>query len=479
MAQEVLVIVVHQAEHVLGLVAGLPALAGEFAFHDVALALGAAVPDGMGAVGLAPLVVGGVGELLLGHGQAAVNHGVILALDAPVHQQGPFGAEHLLPHGDDALGILAAHGDAGAAVQVRQGAVHVVLLDLPALGQHVLDLLLVVDQAQGHVGVLVLLVGLQGVGGVAEVPGLVEHAQHGAGGQLRDVLVIAHDEGVGADDALLELLVQLLVVGLGIGLVDEGLGGIVVLGDVHQHLAVVGAAHQVLHGVDQAEVPPAVAQDVKADVGNAVRIGGVLGDEALDQVEVLVQGLDGGIARPGQHLLLDEERGAVDLVDDLIALAQAVVGDDVHDILVQVLVMGDDAVLLGLDVGPDVRGILGVDVVQQVDQRAGVDQGLGAVAAVEQVRQVLHVLQLQAQGLVQVAGQELKLELDAKLLFDLLVDLVVGSGLVAGGAVEISQGDGFLSLGHREGNHQRSQQRQRQQYGQQFLHRVFSSLFRF
>ena len=112
------------------------------------------------------------------------------------------------------------------------------------------------------------------------------------------------------------------------------------------------------------------------------------------------------------------------------------------------------------------------------DQRAGVDQGLGAVAAIEQVRQVFHVLQLQAQGLVQVAGQELELELDAEFLFDLLVDLVVSGGLVAGGAVEVGQGDGFLILGHSEGHQQGAQQRQRQQYGEHFLHREYPP-FRF
>ena len=102
-------------------------------------------------------------------------------------------------------------------------------------------------------------------------------------------------------------------------------------------------------------------------------------------------------------------------------------------------------------------------------QRARVDQGVGAVAAVHQVGVIL-AGDFDGQGLVQVAGQEFKLEFDAQLVLDLLEDLVVGGGLLAGIADEHRDGDRlFFRDG---GGYQRQYQRQHQQYGQQLLHVV-------
>ena len=72
-----------------------------------------------------------------------------------------------------------------------------------------------------------------------------------------------------------------------------------------------------------------------------------------------------------QNLLLDEEGGAADAQGDLVAVSEAVVGDDVQDI-VAVLILLDQTGLLGLDVGPQAGGLFGADVVQQVDQGAAV-----------------------------------------------------------------------------------------------------------
>ena len=121
---------------------------------------------------------------------------------------------------------------------------------------------------------------------------------------------------------------------------------------------------------------------------------------------------------------------------------------------------------------PDVRGVLGIDVVQQVDQRAAADQDLvGAVAAVKQIGQVVQILAHQAQLLVQIAGQEFHLEGDAEFLFDLLVDLVVGIGLITRSTVEIGEGDGFF-VGHSHGD-QGDQQGQGQDRSQQLFHDSF------
>ena len=212
---------------------------------------------------------------------------------------------------------------------------------------------------------------------------------------------------------------------------------------------------------------PVFAQDGEADVGVAVLIGGVGIDELLDHIKVVVQGLDLRIAGPGQNLLLDEESGAADAVGDLGAIGQAVVGDDVqHVIAVRVLL--DQAGLLGLDVRPQAGGLLGRDIVQQVDQSAALDDQVRAVAAGEQIRVVL-VGNLQTQGLVQVAGEELELKGNAELFLDQFVDLVVFCGQITGIAGEHGQGNGFFPFSHYRG-YQRQHHCQCQQSSQDFLH---------
>ena len=214
---------------------------------------------------------------------------------------------------------------------------------------------------------------------------------------------------------------------------------------------------------------PVFAQDRKSDVGGAVRIGGVRIEEPLDNVEVLIQGLDLGIAGPGQDLLLDEEGGAANAVDDLVAVSQAVVGDDVqHVVAVSILV--DQAGLLGLNVRPQTGGLLSRAVVQQVDQSAAADDQVRAVTAAEQVRIVL-AGDFHAQGLVQVASEIFKLEGNAELFFDQLVDLVVLSRLITGVANEGSQSDGFegIAFSHHRGD-ERKHHGQRQQGREKFPH---------
>ena len=104
-------------------------------------------------------------------------------------------------------------------------------------------------------------------------------------------------------------LVQFRIVSLGVGLVDEGGGGVVGGGHVDDDFTVIWTAHQVLHRVDQAEVTPVLAQNGKAGVGGAVLVGGVGSDEALDQIEILVQGGGHHVVVPRDDLLLDEEHG--------------------------------------------------------------------------------------------------------------------------------------------------------------------------
>ena len=107
---------------------------------------------------------------------------------------------------------------------------------------------------------------------------------------------------------------------------------------------------------------PVFAQDVEADVRNAVLVSRVLSDEALDQVEVLIEGVNLRIACPLKNLLLQEERRAVDLVDDLLAVCKAVVRDDVKDVIA-IFILIDETCLLRLDVGPEARCLLGRDIV--------------------------------------------------------------------------------------------------------------------
>ena len=222
-----------------------------------------------------------------------------------------------------------------------------------------------------------------------------------------------------------------------------------------------------LHGVDQAEVTPVFAQDGEAFVSGAVLIGGVSSDEALDQIEVLVDRLDLGVAAPSQDLLLDVESGAVGIQVDLAVVVDAVVGDDEQlTILAQVLRLeiGDL-----LQVLVQVGGLLLRDVGQQVDQSAGLDQLLSGVGAVHQVS-VVFADDLGAQGLVQVASQEFELELDAEFFFDQLVDLVVACGLIAGIAAEHGNSDGLLSCGRKAAQRQNHHNRQNQR--EQFTHGI-------
>ena len=101
--------------------------------------------------------------------------------------------------------------------------------------------------------------------------------------------------------------------------------------------------------------------------------------------------------------------------------------------------------------GPQTGGLLGADIVQQVDKRASVDDQIRAVAAVEEIG-IIFASDHQTQLLIQVAGEKLELELDAELFFDLLVDLVVLRRLITGIATENSQRDGLLALFRKHGN---------------------------
>src|SRR5699024_9271773 len=131
---------------------------------------------------------------------------------------------------------------------------------------------------------------------------------HAAGGQLGDVFVIGLGEGFGVDDALVEFFVQLAEVCLG------GRGGVVVNDGgavLDDDRTVVRVAVQELGRVLQAEVTPVFAQDGVGDVLGAVLHRRVLGDVALEQVEVLVHRADLGVARPFQNADLNPERFVV------------------------------------------------------------------------------------------------------------------------------------------------------------------------
>ncbi len=127
----------------------------------------------------------------------------------------------------------------------------------------------------------------------------------------------------------MEHFVELLVVVLGIGLNAVGFSLVVVV-DIYNHVTVVGAAHQVLNRVKQAERAPVFAQDDKTFVLLALFIGRISCHIALNQIKVLVHGLDDGVVYPREHLFLDEEGGAVDIVHGIIfgVVVAAVVGDD-------------------------------------------------------------------------------------------------------------------------------------------------------
>ena len=349
------------------------------------------------------------------------------------------------------------------------------LFDLPVFrGQRdAFQVIFIVQERDGQEGFGILLSSLQGLGGSAEVPGLVEHTQHVAAGQSSDVLVIVHNEGVGADEALVIDVIQLGVVGLCVILVNEGPGGEFRIIHVNQHFTVVGTAHEVLHGVDQAETAPVFAQDGESGVGGAVFSSGVLLDVAFEHCEVLVNGLRHNVVVPLDDFLLGEEgRSVVGL--DVVIVQHAVVGDDVQfAILAQQLVqLHVGAVQVLVQVG----GLLFADVGQQVDQHVSIFQDLSAVSAVEQVG-LFVVSDLQRQGLVQVVGQELDFKADSEFVSDLLVDLVVSSGLIARISLEHGHGDGSVFRHH--GRNDRENHRQSQQGSQDFPHSVSPPIISF
>ena len=97
----------------------------------------------------------------------------------------------------------------------------------------------------------------------------------------------------------------------------------------------------------------------------------------------------------------------------------------------------------------------------------GSDDLLRAVAAIEQIG-VIFTSDLGAESLVQVASKEFDFKLDAELLFDQFVHLVVIRGLVAGIAAENSNGDGLL-ICHCKARHGQKHY-QSQDSRQQFTH---------
>ena len=214
---------------------------------------------------------------------------------------------------------------------------------------------------------------------------------------------------------------------------------------INQHFTVVRTAHQVLHGVDQAEVTPVIAQDGKSDIGVAIFISGVGIDELLDCIEVFVQSLDLRITVKLQNLLLNPESGAAYGVDDLRAISQTEVRDDVQNgfshegsvfihvrstIAVNVRILQDTA-QGSFDMLPQQGGLFLGDVVQQVNQSTAIDDQVSAVAAGEDIR-IVFVGNFQAQAFIQGAGNKFKLKFDPQLFLDQLVDLVVRIWLLTG-----------------------------------------------
>ena len=88
-----------------------------------------------------------------------------------------------------------------------------------------------------------------------------------------------------------------------------------------------------LHRIDQAEMTPVFAENIKADIRGAVLVGRIRFDERIDQVKILVQGVDLRISAPLKDLLLKEEAGAVHFIDDLLAIRKPIIGNDVHHII--------------------------------------------------------------------------------------------------------------------------------------------------
>ena len=302
----------------------------------------------------------------------------------------------------------------------------------------------IIYKTKSNIGILVHVRVLQSEGRIVEIPGLVEHTKNGTAGQGGNVLVIVHDEGILADQPLMELIVQFFIVGLCIRLVDEGLGVEIFGADIYQHFTIIRTAHQMLNRVDQAEMTPVLTEDIKAYIGSSVLIGGILCQESFDYIKILIQGVDLRISCPLQNLLLKEEGRSVDLVYDLLAIGQTIVRNDIQYIIA-ILVLRDQTGFLRLNMCPQTRCGLGADIVKKVDQGAVLDKKVCAVSAVEQIRIILSC-DHHAELLVKIACKEFKLKADAEFIFDLLIDLVVICRLVSGISTENSQGNGLRSF---------------------------------
>ena len=140
---------------------------------------------------------------------------------------------------------------------------------------------------------------------VVEIPVLVNHTANTACGQLGDICIIVHGEGLGVDDALLVFLVELLEISLcsRSGVVVDSLVGI----SVNDAAAVVRITVQEEGSVLKAEISPVIGEYLIADICCAVFHCGVCFDIAVDNVEILIESLDLRIVSPLKNLNLYPE----------------------------------------------------------------------------------------------------------------------------------------------------------------------------
>ena len=140
---------------------------------------------------------------------------------------------------------------------------------------------------------------------VREVPPLVAHAQHSAGGKLGDVFIVGLGGEFYVHVAFLVFFVQFLEIPLGSrrGIVVNHLHRILVYND----RAVVGIPIKELGCILDAEIAPVFAKCRVGNVLGTVCHGGVGIGIAFQQIEILVQGFDFGVTGPFQNTRLNPE----------------------------------------------------------------------------------------------------------------------------------------------------------------------------
>ncbi|MFC7761084.1 hypothetical protein ACFQY4_25930 [Catellatospora bangladeshensis] len=249
------------------------------------------------------------------------------------------------------------------------------------------------------------------------------HAEDGAGGQLRGVLVERQREGLAVDETRAVLLVEDLVEVLRDVLVSVDRRVVVAVDD---DATVVRGACQQRRRVGHAPLTALGRQNLEADGRGTVGLG-VLRLVVRDELEVSVERhvAEVRVAGVREHTLLDPERGTVVGAAGDVAVEAVVVREDV-----QALVYLIARVTHLLDVVLDVRGEVGVGTslqhVVQAPESAALQETLLQVAGADEVG-VLTAREHDTDLLVLVVRRDdLVGEGDTKLVLEQLGDLVVG-----------------------------------------------------